>query len=356
MTDPVRIAVIGCGRVAAHYVQILNSGAVTGWRIVACCDPDKEKVARFAGHFGAHAFADMESMLAEVEADLVLVLTPSGMHYGHAKRTLELGFHTLVEKPLALVPEQGWELARLAEGKGLMYGVVFQNRYNPAIRCLKHALDANRFGKRVTATIRLRWCRFQDYYEDGWHGTWAQDGGVINQQAIHHVDALGWLCGPIEAVCAAVANRLNRLEAEDTMVAAVKFADGSLGTIEATTAARPEDFEASLSVVGELGMAQIGGIALNEVQIWNFLDGKDDADAVRTQHSQAVPTGYGLSHGPFLQDVVDALRAGKTAPPILADDSLQAVLLVQALYASVEQGGWVNLSDAPRSAKLGKSR
>ena len=353
MAAPIKIAVIGCGRVADHYVKILKSGVVSEFQVVACCDLDGDKANRFAENFQAKPFTNLESMLDATSADLVLVLTPSGLHYEHAKLSLGHGFNTLVEKPITLIPEQGQELDRLAQEKSLMYGVVFQNRYNPAIQYLKQAVDNNRFGKMITATIRLRWCRYQDYYEDGWHGTWAQDGGVINQQAIHHVDALNWLCGPIDSVCAAAANRMNTLEAEDTMVAAVTFEDGSLGTIEATTAARPEDFEASLSIVGELGMAQIGGIALNEVQVWNFIDDDTDADALKAAHSQDVPTGYGLSHGPFLQDVVDTLQAGRTDPPISATDSLAAVNLVQALYASIEQGTWVKLSDAPLSNRLG---
>ena len=110
----------------------------------------------------------------------------------------------------------------------------------------------------------MRWCRLQDYYEDGWHGTWKYDGGVINQQAIHHVDALNWLLGPVDSLTATITNRLNNLEAEDTLVSIMKFENGALGTIEATTAARPEDFEASLSVVGENGMVLVGGIALNK--------------------------------------------------------------------------------------------
>lgn len=351
---PIRIAAIGCGRVAQHYRKILDAGMVSGWQMVGFCDVLADRAADFAGHFGAQAFGCYEDMLDRCRPDLVLVLTPSGLHYPHTLLALERGLHVLVEKPITMLPSQARELDALARAKGVMYGVAFQNRLNPAIRCLREALDRGRFGRVVTATIRLRWCRYQDYYEDGWHGTWAQDGGVINQQAIHHVDALNWLLGPVDAVCAVTGNRLNWLEAEDTMVAAVRFKSGALGTIEATTAARPEDFEASLSVVGEKGMALIGGIALNKVETWRFIEVlSEDAEAPQ-KFSRDVPNGYGLSHGPLLQQVIDTLRAGGTEPPVPAQQAISTTELVHALYRSDELGGWISLASQPVSERLGK--
>ena len=179
-----------------------------------------------------------------------------------------------------------------------MLGVAFQNRLNPAILKLSEAVNNNRFGKITTGTIRLRWCREQEYYEDGWHGTWAQDGGVINQQAIHHVDALNWLLGPVDSVCATMGNRKNQLEAEDTMVAILRFASGAMGTIEATTAAT-KDVEASLSIIGETGMAVVGGIALNKIEVWDFEKPVHGDEEAKQTHSQEVPSGYGLRSRTF---------------------------------------------------------
>lgn len=350
----IRIAAIGCGRVAQHYRRILDSGVVSGWRMVGFSDVLAERAEEFAKHFDAEAFTDHEKMLDTVRPDLVLVLTPSGLHNDHTRLALSRGLHVLVEKPVTMLPTQARELDELARAKGVMYGAAFQNRLNPAIRALEQALAQGRFGKIVTATIRLRWCRYQSYYEDGWHGTWAQDGGVINQQAIHHVDALNWLMGPVDAVCATTANRLNKLEAEDTMVACVRFSDGALGTIEATTAARPEDFEASLSVVGEKGMALIGGIALNRIETWRFVEPAEGDEQVPKLHSQEVPTGYGLSHGPLLQAVIDNLRNGSSVAPVPAEQATRTTELVHALYRSEEIGGWVTLADGPISERLGK--
>ena len=264
----IRIVVIGCGRVAQHYKKMFDSGVVSNWNLVGFCDILSDRSEYFANHFHTRSYKSFESMLENEKPDLVLVLTPSGLHYEHTKIAFDYGCNVLCEKPITMLPSQAEELKEIAQEKGLMYGTAFQNRLNPAIIALEKAIKNNRFGKIITATIRLRWCRYQDYYEDGWHGTWAQDGGVINQQAIHHVDAINWLLGPIESVNATITNRLNNLEAEDTLVAIMKFESGALGTIEATTAARPEDFEASLSVVGEKGMVLVGGIALNKIETW----------------------------------------------------------------------------------------
>jgi predicted dehydrogenase len=180
------------------------------------------------------------------------------------------------------------------------------------------------------------------------------DGGVISQQAIHHLDALQWICGPIRDVHAMQANALNHLEAEDTTVATVRFEDGALGVIEATTAARPDDFEASISVVGENGMAVIGGIALNQIETWQFVVERPGDRDVPKKHSQVVPTGYGLSHGPLLQEIVDRIKSGRSDPPIGGGDTIRTVQLVHALYRSSETGGSVKIADEPLSQRLGK--
>ncbi len=350
----INIGVVGCGRVAQHYKKIFDSGVVTGFNLVGFCDIKIDKASLLANEYNATFFSSLPNLLKNCNLDLVLILSPSGLHYEHTKIALEFGCNVLVEKPISMVPSEAEELCKLASKNNLMYGIAFQNRLNPAIIELSKAIEAKRFGKIITATIRLRWCRFQDYYDDEWHGSWSQDGGVINQQAIHHVDALNWLFGPASSVSATITNRLNDLEAEDTLVAIIKFENGSLGTIEATTAARPEDFEASLSVVGEKGMALIGGIALNKVEQWKFIEPIKEDKTVFERSSQEVETGYGLSHGPLLQKVINALRKGQITPPISAVDAIKTTKFVHALYRSDEIKGWVKLKDNPISKRLGK--
>jgi predicted dehydrogenase len=348
-----RVGLLGCGRIAQRYVEVFRD-EVKGAVVTAVCDRVTERADRRAGELGARAVYDLADLLGAADVDVVAILTESGRHAEHAEQVLGAGKHAIVEKPPAMFPHQVVRCERIAAEARLMYAVILQNRFNPAMRALRAAHEARRFGRPVLATVRLRWCRFQDYYEDGWHGTWRLDGGVLSQQAIHHLDALQWICGPVEEVVCAQANALNRLEAEDTAVATLRFRNGFLGAIEATTAARPEDLEASISVLGETGFAVVGGIALNEVQAWRFQQPRPEDETASVMFSQKVPTGYGLSHGPLLQEIVDRIRAGRLDPPIRGEDSLDALRLIHALYASAERGGWVKVNDQTSSTRLGR--
>lgn len=349
---PVRTLLLGCGRVAAHYVDVLTGGlgeTVEGIEIVGACDIVRTRAEALAQRLGGEPFEDLATALASLEPDLVVIMTPSGDHHRHARQVLEAGHHVLVEKPIAMRPDEADELIALAEERGLHCGVALQNRLNPAVMAVRAVREE--LGPLVTASARLRWARFQDYYEDGWHGTWAMDGGVINQQALHHLDALQWICGPVESVCAAGTRRANVLEAEDTLAAVLRFASGALGTIEATTAARPIDLEASLTLTAANGSVSIGGIALNQVTSWQ-VDGHDEAEVIRA-HSRDVRNGYGDRHVPILQAMVDAVSGRRSAPAVTAVEGAEVTRLIHALYHSAETSGWTLVSDAPVSDRLG---
>jgi len=349
-----KIALIGCGRVALHYRAVLDSGAVPGVKVVGVCDVDERKRSEFANHFCALESDSLEDCLSRSKPDLVVIATPSGLHAKHSREALNLGHHVLVEKPAAMLPSEIIANSALAHERGLMYGVAFQNRLNSAVQLLKSAVDGNRFGRVTSLSVRLRWSREQSYYNDGWHGTWRMDGGVINQQAIHHIDVLQWLFGPVSEVSATITNRLNSLEAEDTLVAIFRTDEGALGTIEATTAARPRDFEASLTVTAEGGVARVGGIALNKVEEFSFVSSRDDDNALASASSHEVPTGYGLSHARVLTAIADALAAGSVDAPVNAIDSLHTCELIHAMYRSDEDRMWVSVGAGTTSQRLGR--
>ena len=352
--NKIQIAFVGCGRVASHYKLLMNSKNLKNFEIIAVCDENLDKAKKFAEGFSKNFFDNLEQMVSKKNIDLAIICTPSGMHYSNASFLIDKGINTLVEKPLTLTIHHSQKLSDMADKKKVMLNVAFQNRFNPAIQLLKKTFSKGRFGKIVTSTVRLRWCRYQDYYDDPWHGRWNNDGGVINQQAIHHIDAFNWIVGPVEKVCSTSANRLNNLEAEDTFVGILQLKNGGLGTIEATTAARPVDFEASISVVGEKGMAEVGGIALNKIKIWQFVDPIDsDKDAIE-KNSQEVPTGYGLSHITLLQKIIDSLLSKEKKNIISAQESILSTKLIHALYKSDEIKKWVSLSEEPVSKRLGK--
>lgn len=348
-----KVGLVGCGRVSQRYIEVFRD-EIKNAAVSAVCDPISAKAERVGRELNARPFSTIASMINEGGVDAAVILSESGYHSKHVNEVLSMGRHVIVEKPAALSSKEVIEDAARAKKKGLMYAPILQNRYNPAMRALKKAMDSGRFGKITLATVRLRWCRFQDYYEDGWHGTWKMDGGVINQQALHHVDALRWIAGPVHKVVASQGQLVNRLEAEDTSVALCEFESGAKGVIEATTAARPIDLEASISIIGDKGLAEIGGIALNKIEKWQFIDSLPEDALTPTQCSQIVPSGYGLSHGPLMQDIVDRLNKGSIEPPITGEDATHAIDLIHAIYHSVEVGGWVSMRDHPQSNRLGR--
>lgn len=347
-----RIGVVGCGRVSARYREVLGTELKERVEVVAAADLVPAKAKQFVTETGGRAVDNLDALVAE-KPDLVCVLTESGHHARDARALIKRGCNVLIEKPVALRLEDAELIRDEARSAGVMCAVVKQNRYNPAMRFTRAQVDAGRFGRLVTAGVRVHWCRYQEYYDDPWHGRWSMDGGVLAQQAIHHLDALQWLAGPIDRVCATGVAALNRLEAEDTAVAIVRFESGALGTIEATTSARDRDFEASLHLVGEHAMAKIGGSALNLLENWGPIDQEPGDERAAEDHSQQVPTSYGLGHGPLIADVLDALEGGHE-PPIDVDEALTSLRLVHALYESMETKGWVSLHDCRGSTKLGR--
>ena len=349
-----KLAFVGCGKVANHYKNLIKQNPIKNLEISGVCDSNLETAKIFSEKFSKKYFNDLNKMLSEIEIDLVIVCSPSGLHYEQSKKIIENGNNLIVEKPLTLTVHQSEALKEAALKKNVILNVAFQNRLNPAIQILKKNFEKKRFGKVVTATVRLRWCRKQEYYNDAWHGKWFSDGGVINQQAIHHIDAFNWIVGPVEKVCSLSANQLNKLEAEDTFISILKLDNGGLGTIEATTAARPEDFEASISIVGEKGMAEIGGIALNEIKKWKFVKPEDDDEKVFEKYSQKVPNGFGLSHISLLKEVINTIIKKENKTVISAEDSIKTTKLIHALYKSDEEKNWIKLKDNPISSRLGK--
>jgi predicted dehydrogenase len=347
----VKYALFGCGRVSQRYIEVFRDELANGICTVAC-DPMRERADAVAKALGAKSAYDFEETLNQGGFDAAIVLTESGYHFQHARRCLEAGFHTVVEKPICFRPAEVAELQALAEKKGLMLAPILQNRLNPAIRAVRRALDQARIGEVRMISVRLHWCRDDSYYSDGWHGTFRLDGGVIFQQALHHVDAMCHLMGLPEWSFAHQTKLANKLEAEDTTLAMFRFPGGALGTLEATTAARPRDLEASVTLLGTRGSIKVAGIALNEIVYWNVPDPTEEERRASELFSQAVPTGYGLSHGPLLAAIGDAILGG-AKPPISASDATKALSVIHSLYRSAVSERWEKVDAKICDERLG---
>ncbi|SFI49373.1 Gfo/Idh/MocA family oxidoreductase [Bradyrhizobium sp. Gha] len=349
----IRFGLLGCGRIAKRHSELLGSGQIEGARLVAVCDVVKARADAVATKFAVPAYDDLNEFLARSDMDAVAVLTPSGMHPEHAIACSRAGKHVVVEKPMALRLQDADDMIRACDEAGVKLFVVKQNRFNVPVVKAREALDAGRFGRLVLGTVRVRWCRDQSYYDqDAWRGTWAYDGGVLTNQASHHIDMLEWFFGDVVSVHARAATALVKVETEDTAVATLKFRNGALGIIEATTAVRPKDLEGSLSILGEKGTVEIAGFAVNQIRHWNFVDELPSDKVVVEKFSVNPPNVYGFGHQAYYQHVVDCLLHQSAA----LVDGLQgrkSLELISALYESIETGQEVALRFEPRRSKLG---
>lgn len=348
-----RFVLVGCGRIAKRHADLLGRGQIDGALLAGVCDVDPVRAQYFGEQYGVPWFADMARMFESVEADVAAILTPSGMHPEHAMAAAAAGLHVVVEKPMALRLDDADAMIEACSLAGVRLFVVKQNRFNVPVAKAREAHDQGRFGRLVLGTVRVRWCRDQSYYDqDGWRGTWALDGGVLANQASHHIDLLEWFMGPVRTVHARATTALVRIEAEDTAVATLEFMNGALGVIEATNATRPKDLEGSLSVLGEKGSVVIGGFAVNEMLHWAFVEERPGDADVLEQFSVNPPNVYGYGHQAYYEHVVHCLQ---TDAPALVDGrgGRRSLELITALYESIETGKQVQLGVNPGDSRLG---
>jgi predicted dehydrogenase len=297
----------------------------------------------------------MHQMARNESIDVFVVLTESGRHAEHVIALAKYGKHVIVEKPMALTLDDADAMIEACDRAGIKLFVVKQNRFNIPVQKLRLALEEGRFGKLVLGTVRVRWCRMQSYYDqDSWRGTWALDGGVLSNQASHHVDLLEWMMGDVETVFAYGATALAKIEAEDTAVVLLRFRSGALGVIEATTAARPVDLEGSISLLGEGGAVEIGGFAVNQMKTWRFMDARPDDARVMQDYSVNPPNVYGFGHQAYYDHVVECIEHGGRQ---LVDglEGRRSLELITAIYESIETRREVALRFAPRLSRLGRS-
>ena len=353
-----KFAIVGCGRIARRHAEILSKGQIREASLVAVCDNVAARARAFSEQHAVPHFTDYHRMMHAMGADIdvVVIATPSGSHSQVCVDLAPYGKHFVVEKPIALTLDDADAMIDTCDKAGARLFVVKQNRYNIPVLKLREAVEQNRFGKLVTGTVRVRWCRTQQYYDqDAWRGTWAEDGGVFANQASHHVDLLQWMMGDVDTVVAKSATRLVDIEVEDTGVALLQFASGALGVIEATTAARPKDLEGSISILGENGTVEIDGFAVNHMKTWNFAEKIDGDDQVLETYRENPPNVYGFGHVRYLEDVVDCLLTGR-AGAVDGREGRRSLELIIAIYESIAAQREVALRFRPEKSPLGRRK
>ncbi len=350
MTNSLKVAIIGCGRISGHHCRSIVE--TKGIELAAVCDLLIEKAKNYSEQFGAKAYDNYHQMLQKnPQIDTVAVITPSGMHYEHALDIISrYQKHIIVEKPIFLKPSHVSEVYKAASEGGVQVFAVFQNRHNLAVKRVEQGLTSGELGQIRCVSVRVRWCRPQQYYDMApWRGTYSMDGGCLTNQGIHHIDLLRRLGGEVRRVCCLHKTLGANIEVEDTATATIEFQSGITGSLEITTAARPVDFEASLSLVCEKGLAQIGGIAVNELQVYT-----PDPDACTKNSEDFSGNVYGHGHVKIYEEIVATLRERKKYS-VTFDDALATIQLLNAFYLADENQCWVNVSSSGDSTRLGKS-
>jgi UDP-N-acetyl-2-amino-2-deoxyglucuronate dehydrogenase len=288
-----------------------------------------------------------EELVARPDIDVVCITTPSGAHLEPALAAIRAGKHVVIEKPLEITTERADEILRAADAARVRVAPIFQARFGEGARQLKAAVEAGRFGRLVLASAAVKWHRSKEYYT-GWKGTRVLDGGgATMNQAIHAIDLLQWFAGMPEEIFGWTTRRVHTgIEVEDTASATLRFKDGALGTIEASTALWP-GWQRRLEICGETGSAMLED---DHLARWEFREERPGDDAIRaTKLDPAMRSGAGspgaISHDGHrrqIQDLVDALRTNRPTA-IAGHEARNAVALIRALYTSAERGAPVKL-------------
>lgn len=350
------VALIGCGRISDKHIVALKSLEEKGVTLRSAADIDLTKMQKPLLD-GVDKYADFDHKDFLRNVDLAVILSESGLHYGHAKEMLQRGVDVLIEKPVTLRLDHALELQRLASDNGRKVYVVKQNRYNDPIRKAKHFCDAGFLGIPQISTLRVRWCRPQSYYDQAaWRGTWLMDGGVISNQASHHIDLMRWFMGPVRRVNAVSRKFLADIQTEDTLIALLEFESGAIGTVEATTATRPRNLEGSFSVQGSLGSFEVAGFAVNKLRYMES-EHRDFETSVTTSETINVDTRdvYGEGHKSVYENIL-LDRRGLPNGCVSINEAIETLKLIHAMYRSVERDETVDLGvDEIESSLLGRS-
>ena len=338
--QPIRIALIGCGRISQNHFDAIRK--VEGLRLVAVCDDDAERATAAGTALGVPWFSDYRELMKDAAFDAVTICTPSGLHSAHGIIAARAGKHVITEKPMAITLEQADALVEACDSARVSLFVVKQNRLNPSVQLLKRAVDKGRFGRIYLANTTVRWQRPQAYYDAAsWRGTWEFDGGAFMNQASHYVDLIQWLLGPVESVMAKTATQARRIEAEDSGVAVLKFRSGALGVIEVNVLTYPQNWEGSISIMGEFGSVKVGGTAVNKVERWEFAD-KDPDDAQVAASATDPKNVYGFGHEGYYRNVLAVLN-GVAKAETDGRAGRKSLELILGIYESAKTGREVPL-------------
>jgi len=336
----IRIAVVGCGRIAQNHFSSIKKHD-KDMELVAVCEIDKDRLAACASHYGVAGYKLLQEMLVKEKLDVLSLCTPSGLHAEQAILAARSGVAIVTEKPMATRWGDALGMVKACDEARVRLFVVKQNRRNPTLQLLKRALKEKRFGKIHLVHLNVFWSRPQEYYDSAaWRGTWEFDGGALMNQASHYVDLLDWLIGPVDKVQAFISTTRD-IEVEDTVVMNVQWRNGAIGSMSVTMLTYPKNKEGSITIIGEKGTVRVGGMAVNEIQWWDFANNKDYDEQIKTANYETTSV-YGFGHPLYYKNIVDVLR-GLALPETDGREGLKSLEIIIAAYISARDGKTVSL-------------
>ena len=332
----IRFALVGCGRIAQNHFAAIEQHSEYA-ELVAVCDTDAQAREQAAIKTKAKAYSDLNTMLADTNADIVVLTTPSGLHPAQAIRVAKSGRHVLTEKPMATRWQDGLNMVKACDEAGVQLFVVKQNRRNATLQLLKQAIEQKRFGRIYMVNVNVFWTRPQEYYDAAkWRGTWEFDGGAFMNQASHYVDLLEWLIGPIDSLHAYTATLAREIEAEDSGVVNIRWRSGALGSMNVTMLTYPKNLEGSITILGEHGTTKVGGVAVNEILHWEFAETRAEDEKIK-QASYQTTSVYGFGHPLYYDNVIKVLR-GEAKVETDGRAGLKSLEVLTAIYRSARDG------------------
>ncbi len=337
----INIALVGCGRVAKNHFDAIKEHQ-DRLTLTAVCDVNEETLQKISKQYGVDAYNHIDDLLRHANADIVALCTPSGLHPSDAIKIAQSGRHVLSEKPMATRWQDGLRMVQACDEAGVRLFVVKQNRLNATLQLLKNAIDEGRFGRIYLANVNVFWARPQDYYNQSeWRGTWELDGGAFMNQASHYIDLIHWLLGPVQSVQAMTGTLARTIEAEDTGVINIRWRNGAMGSVNVTMLAYPRNYEGSITILGEKGTVRIGGVAVNEIQHWEFADSHPLDEQIKAANYQTTSV-YGFGHPLYYNNVIDTLQ-GKASPLVDGREGLSSLELLIAAYRAARDQVTIHL-------------
>ncbi len=337
----IRIAVVGCGRISKNHFGSIKTHK-DELELVSVCDINREVLGQATKEHGVPGFVSLDEMLKNVEIDIVSICTPSGVHPSQTILAAKHGVHVMTEKPMATRWTDGVKMVRACDEAGVRLFVVKQNRRNATLQLLKRAVDENRFGRIYMVNLNVFWTRPQEYYDSAkWRGTWELDGGAFMNQASHYVDLIEWLIGPVADIQAMTGTLARDIEVEDSGVMNIRWRNGAMGSMSVTMLTYPKNLEGSITIIGEKGTVRVGGVAVNEIQHWEFAEEKDyDSDVKNASYE--TTSVYGFGHPLYFRNMIDVLR-GEALPETDGREGLKSLEVLIATYLSARDNKTVSL-------------